>query len=268
MKSETEIRFGFSPCPNDTFMFHALANGLVATPGFHFKPQLMDIEELNRRALASDPLELTKLSLGAYSRVRDRYRMLSVGAALGRGCGPLVVCADERSDLQGLTDLTGDRVAIPGRLTTANLLLRLYGPPGWRPVEMRFDRIAAAVSTGQVDAGLLIHEGRFSYREAGLRCLADLGEVWEQDRGLPLPLGIIAARRNLGEPTCRIIETALRASLQHARQDPDAPQAYVTEHAQELSAEICARHIALYVNDYSYDLGEEGRLAIEEILRR
>lgn len=268
MSSEIEIRFGFSPCPNDTFMFHALAKGLVPTPGLRFKPVLMDIEELNRRAIGQDPLEVSKLSLGAYGRLRDRYRMLSAGAALGRGCGPLVVCAEDRDDLRKLSDLTGERVAIPGRLTTANLLLRLFGPPGWRPVEMRFDHIAEAVSSGQVDAGLLIHEGRFTYAQAGLRCLADLGESWERDRGLPLPLGIIAARHHLGEPTHRVIEAVLRASLAHARQDPESSRAYVTEHAQELSAEVCAQHIALYVNDYSHDLGEQGTRAIEEILRR
>ena len=268
MRSELKIRFGFSPCPNDTFMFHALAKGLVPTSGLRFEPMLMDIEKLNRRAIGQDPLEVTKLSLGAYGRLRDRYRMLSAGAALGRDCGPLVVCAQRRTDLRGLTDLAGERVAIPGRLTTANLLLRLYGPPGWRPVEMPFDRIAAAVSAAQVDAGLLIHEGRFTYRQVGLRCLADLGEVWEADRGLPLPLGIIAARRNLGEPTGCAIEAVLRASLQHARQDPDASKAYVREHAQELSEEVCTQHIALYVNDFSHDLGVEGARAIEEILRR
>jgi len=194
--------------------------------------------------------------------------MLSVGAALGRGCGPLVVCAQARDDLQGLGDLGGQRVAIPGRMTTANLLLRLYGPAGWRPVEMRFDRIGAAVSTGEVDAGLLIHEGRFTYRQSRLRALADLGSVWESDRGLPLPLGIIAARSNLGEPTCRAVESALRESLHHARQHPESSQAYVREHAQELDAEVYAQHIALYVNDYSENLGVEGVRAIEEILRR
>ncbi|MHC5066235.1 MAG: 1,4-dihydroxy-6-naphthoate synthase [Planctomycetota bacterium] len=267
MSSEREIRFGFSPCPNDTFMFHALVSGQVKVPGMRVIPELMDIEELNRRALGKDPLELSKLSLGALSELGTRYRLLDAGAALGHGVGPLLVCREQRGELVSLGDLHGARIAIPGRLTTACLLMRRYGPPGWQPVEMRFDRIMPAVTAGEVDAGVVIHEGRFTYAVAGLRRLADLGKLWESDKNMPLALGVIAARTDLGEEFATRLEKALRASVVSARKDPLASRDYVREHAQELDEEVCRQHIDLYVNARSESLGPEGRQAIEEMLR-
>lgn len=267
MSSEPEIRFGYSPCPNDTFMFHALAAEKVRVPGLRITPCLMDIEELNRRALGEDPLEMSKLSLGAFAELGQRYRLLDAGAALGHGVGPLLVCSGERPELGSMADLSGAKIAIPGRLTTANLLMRRYGPDSWQPVELRFDRIMPAIAAGEVDAGVVIHEGRFTYAAEGLRLLADLGELWEAEKGMPLALGVIVARLDLGDELIELLEAALRDSVLAARKTPSASRDYVREHAQELDERVCRQHIELYVNDRSESLGTEGREAIEEMLR-
>lgn len=251
---------GFSPCPNDTFMFHALVAGSVAVPGVAVRPWLADIEALNERAMSAARLKITKLSVHGLGHVADRYAALQVGAALGRGVGPLVVARARRE----LGELRG-RVAIPGPYTTAHLLLRIFGP-AVEVVPMRFEKIMPAVVAGEVEAGVIIHEGRFVYAGFGLELVADLGAVWEADTGLPLPLGVIAAERSL--ELAAVFEDRLRASIDAAWADPQASTAYVRAHAQELDAEVCRRHIALYVNEFSRELGEEGRAAVETLLAR
>ncbi len=257
-----ELGFGFSPCPNDTFAFHALVHELVDAP-FRVRPVLADIEELNRRSHTGG-LELTKLSFGALPAVGERYEMLRSGAALGRGCGPLVV-AREPIDLAAAT---AGRLAIPGYETTAFLLLRLLAPPPREVVELRFDRILGAVAEGTVDAGLIIHESRFTYREHGLVAVADLGELWEAQTGLPVPLAAICARRDLDEGLCREVEQAVRRSVEYAFANPEASRDYVRAHSQELSDEVCRQHIELYVNEFSVDVGDEGLAAIEALLAK
>ncbi|MBX3463525.1 MAG: 1,4-dihydroxy-6-naphthoate synthase [Planctomycetes bacterium] len=260
------LPFGFSPCPNDTFAFWAAVHGEVAMRGLALEPWLADVETLNERAIAGrDPLPVTKLSLPALARA-PHYSVLPAGAALGFGCGPLVVCR-ETSPLRGLADLATARVAIPGLATTANLLLATFAEPVGELVPMPFDRIMAAVADGTCAAGVVIHEGRFTYRQHGLRELADLGVLWERATGGPLPLGVIAARRDLPAPTVRDLGALLRGSVAVARAEPLRPRAYVRAHAQELADDVCDRHIALYVNDYTEDLGEAGRRAIETLLR-
>jgi len=266
--ARTRLRFGFSPCPNDTFAFHAAVAGTVPG-GVPLEPVLADIESLNERAVAdADPLPVTKLSIPALARTVDRHVALDAGAALGFGCGPLVVCR-ATSALRSLDDLANARVAIPGRRTTAFLLLStlLRRPPA-DCTSMSFDRVMPAVAAGEFDAGLVIHESRFTYRDHGLRELADLGVVWEQVTGGPLPLAVIAARRDLGEPVLDALTTTLRESVRQARRDPSPSRSFVRAHAQELSEDVCARHIALYVNDFSEQLGEVGRRAIHEMLAR
>ena len=255
-----QLTFGYSPCPNDTFAFHALAHGLVEAP-FRVRPVLLDIEELNRRAYTRE-FDLTKLSVGAFAGVGDRYRLLRSGAALGKGVGPLVVTRASMS----LTDAVRGRVAIPGRDTTAFRLLRLAAPELGEVVEMRYDRILHAVSAGEVAAGLIIHESRFTYAEQGLVRVIDLGEWWERETGLPVPLAGICARADLDEATRVSAERAIRDSVQYAFNHPEASRDYVREHAQELSAEVCAAHIALYVNALSLDVGDEGLRAIERLV--
>lgn len=268
-----ELALGFSSCPNDTFMFHALVFGRVEVPSvqaIRFMPVIEDIEALNLRAM--DParrLPITKLSASALARLTDHYTVLDAGAALGRGCGPLVVRLAGREDLRALADLDGKRVAIPGEHTTANLLLRIAaGSAGFEAVVMRFEAIMPAVAAGHVDAGLIIHESRFTYPQHGLVELADLGVIWEQVTGQPIPLGMIAVARELGEPTIAAIEQGLRRSIELAFADPEPSRAWIREHAQELDDEVCQRHIALYVNAFSRSLGDEGRAAIDELLAR
>ena len=251
------LTFGFSPCPNDTYAFHALVHGLVDAP-FRVEPVLLDIEELNRRARTGE-LDLTKLSVGAFGAVGTRYRLLRSGAALGRGVGPLVVAREPRS-------LTGARIAIPGRDTTAFLLLRLAEPELGDVVELRYDRILAAVAAGEVDAGLIIHESRFTYADHGLVAVADLGEWWERETGLPVPLAGICAREDLDGETVVAAEEAIRASVEYAFAHPEVSRAYVRANSQELSDEVCDAHIALYVNEFSLDLGDEGLAAIERLV--
>jgi 1,4-dihydroxy-6-naphthoate synthase len=253
--------FGFTPCPNDAFAFHALVHGLV--PGPEVEPVLLDIEELNRRAAAGE-LELSKLSFGAAAAAGEEYRLLRSGAALGRGVGPLVVAQSELS----LAEAAGGRIAVPGRETTAFLLLRLAAPELGEVVELRYDRILDAVVSGEVDAGLIIHESRFTYRDHGLVAVADLGEWWESDTGLPVPLAGIFARSDLEPDVADAAEAAIRASVEYAFAHPEASLDYVRAHSQEMSDEVCAAHIALYVNEHSVDIGDEGLVAVERLLGR
>ena len=254
------LTFGYSPCPNDTFAFHALAHGLVDAP-FRIEPVLLDIEELNRRA-HEGAFDLTKLSVGAFAAVGARYQLLRSGAALGEGVGPLVVAREPMT----LADAVRGRLAIPGRETTAFALLRLAAPPTGEVVELRYDRILRAVAEGEVDAGLIIHESRFTYAEHGLVRLVDLGDWWEAETGLPVPLAGICARSDLDADTTAAAEQAIRASVQHAFDHPQASRAYVRAHAQEMSDAVCDAHIALYVNRFSLDVGDDGARAISRLV--
>jgi len=254
------LRFGFSPCPNDTFAFHALVHGLVEAP-FRIEPVLLDIEQLNERAHTGE-LELSKISFGALAGVGDRYRLLESGAALGFGCGPLVV-AREPIDL---ARAAAGPIAVPGLQTTAVLLLRRFAPDLGEVVELRYDRILGAVERGEVEAGLIIHESRFTYSEHGLVSVCDLGDLWEQKTGLPVPLAGICARSDLDPVTCAAATRAIRASVEYAFAHPEASRDYVRANSQELSDEVCRAHIELYVNESSIDLGETGMKAIESLL--
>ena len=256
-----KLAFGFTPCPNDAFAFHALVDGLVPAP-FEVEPVLLDIEELNRSAARAE-LELTKLSFGAAAAVGDRYRLLRSGAALGRGVGPLVVAREAGS----LEQAAAGRIAVPGRETTAFLLLRLAAPTLGEVVELRYDRILDAVVAGEVDAGLIIHESRFTYREHGLVSVADLGAWWEGETSLPVPLAGIFARSDL-EPVADEAEAAIRASVEYAFAHPEASRDYVRSLSHEMSDEVCAAHIALYVNEHSVDIGDEGLAAVDRLLGR
>lgn len=255
-----ELTFGYSPCPNDTFAFHALAHGVVPA-SFRVRPVLLDIEELNRRA-HDGTFDLTKLSVGAFAAVGGRYRLLRSGAALGHGVGPLVVTRTPAT----LQQAALGPIAIPGRETTAFRLLRLAAPSLGEVVEMRYDRILSAVSRGEVASGLIIHESRFTYGEHGLFKAADLGDWWTADTGLPVPLAGICARADLAPDLVAEAERAIRASVQYAFDHPASSRAYVRAHAQELSDEVCDAHIRLYVNEHSLDVGDDGLRAIERLV--
>ncbi|HEY6881818.1 MAG TPA: 1,4-dihydroxy-6-naphthoate synthase [Polyangiales bacterium] len=264
------LGLGFSSCPNDTFMFHALVNGLVRIAGANFSVYMDDIEALNRRALGESsaprlPVSKVSASLAAY--LLDDYVVLRAGAALGRGVGPLVVARPDRG-MSSLADLAGKHVAVPGMRTTAYLLLNMFAPPGLRITQVRFDKIMARVAEGEFDAGLVIHESRFTYPDHGLGLLADLGTLWEQQTELPLPLGVIVGRRDLGEPLLREIEAGISASVRYAFAHPDESKPYIREHAQEMSEQVCQQHIELYVNQHSIELGAQGITAFETLLAR
>ena len=258
------VTLGFSPCPNDTFIFHALVHGLVAEPGLPpLLPRLEDVETLNRLALEGE-LDVSKVSYGALPHLLDDYVLLRSGGALGRGCGPLLV-AREPLSRQALR--TG-RIAIPGRYTTANLLLRLWDPELPPGEETVYSEIMPRVAAGEVDAGLIIHESRFTYPEHGLVRLEDLGEWWERVTGLPIPLGGIVARRSLGAETVAALDHAIRASVRHAFARPGDSEEYVRAHAQEMEESVRRSHIELYVNDFSLTLGLEGERAVQVLLDR
>lgn len=266
-----ELNLGYSPCPNDTFVFHALTHGLVESPGFVATPVLADVETLNRWALEGR-FELTKLSYHAYGHVRERYVALRAGGALGQGVGPLLVARDRRRFTRAGggnhdMDLSEARVAVPGRLTTANLLLQLLVPQPIETIELPYDEILPTVADGNVDAGLIIHESRFTYTRHGLVELLDVGRAWEAETDLPVPLGVALIRRDLAE-FAPAVDAAIKASIAHARAFPEASAAYVREHAAELDDDVIAAHIDLYVNDHTVDVGERGETAVRELLSR
>lgn len=259
-----QFSLGYSPCPNDTFIFYGLVRGKVPSGDAVFREVLEDVETLNQMARLEE-LDITKASYHAFGHLTDRYCLLRSGGALGRGCGPLVIARTECS----MRGLEGRTIAIPGGLTTAFLLLKIFDPTlANSVVAMPFDRIVGAVASGEVDAGLIIHESRFTFQREGLKKVMDLGEWWEQETGLPIPLGCILARRALGPETVRLVDALVRQSVEYAFVHPDEPAGYIKEHSQELDDEVIRQHIALYVNDYSLDIGDDGVAAVEELFRR
>ncbi|MBS3967142.1 MAG: 1,4-dihydroxy-6-naphthoate synthase [Truepera sp.] len=252
------LSLGYSPCPNDCFIFYALAHRRVATAPT-VKVHLDDVEALNQLALQG-VLDASKLSYHAAFLVSEEYVMLRSGGALGQGVGPLIVSRVP------LRSLAGRRIAVPGRLTTANLLLQL-SQPDTVPITMRYDQIMPAVAAGQVEAGLIIHESRFTYPHYGLIKHQDLGAWWEAETGLPLPLGGIMARRSLGRAVIERLDEAIRASLSYGYAHRAEAQPYIAAHAQELAATVMQQHIDLYVNDYTRDLGQTGKEAVTTLRR-
>ncbi len=252
---------GFSPCPNDTFIFYALVSAKLKKCRVHFREMLADVESLNGLAFRQT-LEVTKLSYHAFGHLLDDYVLLRSGSALGRGCGPLLIsrrpCVPE--------ELRDRRVAIPGRYTTAAMLLMLHGEYH-NLVEMSFEQIMPAIKGGGVDAGAIIHESRFTYERQGLSKVVDLGSWWEEVTKLPVPLGGICARRDLGHKKLAEINSCVRESVAYALTNPQIPMDYVRRHAQEMEDEVMARHIGLYVNSFTEDLREEGLNAVDCMLK-
>jgi 1,4-dihydroxy-6-naphthoate synthase len=258
MKKNT-IEIAFSPCPNDTFIFHAMLHGLIHTKGLNFKHVMDDIEALNKKAFLKTH-HITKLSFFAYLKLKKYYQILDSGAALGFGCGPLLICKDP--DLE----LPRAKIAIPGELTTANLLLKLWNPELKNTIITRFDNILPGVKKGEFDAGLIIHESRFVYKNFGLKKIIDLGHWWEQETGHPIPLGCIVLRK---EPFLmdkkQDIESIIQSSIQFAFNNKDVSTGFIKKYAQELDDKVIEDHINLYVNDFTLSLGEKGQKAIQTL---
>ncbi|MDA8963554.1 1,4-dihydroxy-6-naphthoate synthase [bacterium] len=256
-----KLTLGFSPCPNDTFMFDALVNKKVDTEELEFEVILEDVETLNLMALERK-LDVTKLSFNAFLRACSDYILLQSGSALGKNCGPLVISKAHHS-----LD-SKSKVAIPGKYTTANSLFQLAFPNCKNTTEIIFSEIEDAVLNERVDAGVIIHENRFTYEQKGLQKVMDLGEYWESETGLPIPLGGIAVLRTFNTDIQQKVQRVLKRSIEYAFQNPKSSEDYVCKYAQEMSYDIMKKHIELYVNEYSVNLGVNGREAIEYLFQK
>ncbi|HNY08190.1 MAG TPA: 1,4-dihydroxy-6-naphthoate synthase [Bacteroidales bacterium] len=257
------LTLNFSPCPNDTFMFDAMVHQKIDTEGLSFDYHFADIEELNQRAFRNEP-DITKISFHAFLYLTKNYILLNSGSALGRNCGPLVIAKRNIS----LSDLMNCRVAIPGKFTTANLLLTLANPQINDKPEIIFSDIEQAILDEKVDAGLIIHESRFTYQTKGLKKVIDLGEWWEKTTSCPIPLGGIIAKRSLPKETLLKINRVMQKSVEYAFAHPESSRDFVKSHAQEMDEKVMQQHIQLYVNDFSVALGGEGKNAITILVQK
>jgi len=257
-----KLTLGFSPCPNDTFIFDAMVHGRIDTEGLDFDYFLADVEELNRRAF-EDRVHITKMSFHAYAYAADKYLILDSGSALGRRNGPLLI---SRKTIDP-SELNHVRIAIPGRYTTANLLFSIAFPDAHDKREYLFSDIERAILDNEVDAGLIIHETRFTYFRKGLQKIADMGEYWEKMTGLPIPLGTIVINRSVPEDIALKVNRILKRSLDYAYRDSIASYDFVAGNAREMDSDVMNSHIKLFVNEFTSDLGMEGRNAIENLFR-
>jgi len=257
-----KLTLGFSPCPNDTFIFDAMVHGRIDTEGLEFDFFLADVEELNRKALASE-VDITKISYHAYAYAAENYVILDSGSALGQGNGPLLISKRRINP----ADISEVRIAIPGKYTTANLLFSIFWPEATNKTEYMFSDIADALIKDKIDAGLIIHETRFTYLKKGLQKIADMGEYWEKLTGLPIPLGGIVINRNIPHDIALKVNRILRRSLEYAYKDSFASYDFVSSNAKEMDSTVMNNHIKLYVNEFTIHLGSKGRRAINELFR-
>jgi 1,4-dihydroxy-6-naphthoate synthase len=257
------LSLGFSTCPNDTFMFDAMVNGRIDTEGLTFDLTMGDIENLNQSAI-ENKVDVTKISYAVYPKISAEYQIINSGSALGHGNGPLLV-SKTKIHTNEVKDL---RIAIPGPNTTANLLLSIAFPENNKKTAYIFSDIEGIVLKGEADAGLLIHENRFTYETRGLQKIIDLGAWWEEHTKLPIPLGGIVVRRNLPEVIKQTINRVLHNSIAFAFEHPHASMDFVRQHAREMDDEVMKKHISLYVNEYSLDLGDKGRDAIAHLFQK
>lgn len=254
-----KLSIGFSPCPNDTFIFDALIHSKIDTEGIEFEVHMADVEELNQMAFRG-ALDITKLSYHAFLHILEDYIMMDSGSALGNNCGPLLI-----KNAGAENPNSNDLIAIPGKYTTANFLLNYAYPELQNKKELLFSDIESAIKAKQVSAGLIIHENRFTYAQRGFKKVKDLGEHWEQSTGMPIPLGGIAIKRNHDKALQEKVQRLIRKSLEYAFANPTDSLDFVKQHAQEMDAEVMQKHINLYVNDYSLSLGENGKAAIQKM---
>lgn len=252
-----KLSLGFSSCPNDTFIFDALIHHKIDTEGLEFEVFIADVEELNKKAFAAE-LDITKISFNAFTRLTDKYLLLDSGAALGENCGPLIIAKEKMS----LNELKNKRIVIPGFNTTANLLMSFAFPEAKQKTELLFSEIENAVLQEKADAGLIIHESRFTYADKGLIKLADVGEIWEHKTQTPTPLGGIIVRKDLDKETLLKINRSLKRAVLFAFEHPKSGLNFIRQHAQEMSEEVMYKHIGLYVNDYTKSLQQKGKDAV------
>ena len=254
------LTLGISSCPNDTFVFDALIHGKVDTEGLSFGLVVSDVEDLNRKALSAH-CDISKISYSVYPLISDNYMLMNSGSALGRGNGPMVV-GKTLFPREVFTDL---RIAIPGKNTTANLLFTIFFPDATKKTEYLFSEIENAILNEEADAGVIIHESRFTYQEKGLLKIADLGEMWELSTGNPIPLGGIVGKRDLGDEVLMKIDRVIRRSVEFAFHHPDSSRSFVKQYASDLDDRVIDQHINLYVNGFTASLGSEGEQAVREL---
>lgn len=257
-----KLSLGFSPCPNDTFIFDAMVHGKIDTEGLEFEVLLADVEELNQKAFAKE-LDITKLSYHAFAYLLNDYTLLDAGSALGNNCGPLLIAKKNLSP----EEINQAKIAIPGKYTTANFLLSLAFPEAQNKVETLFSDIENAVLNDEVDAGLIIHENRFTYQDKGLVKIMDLGEYWESTTQLPIPLGGIVVNKKLPKAIQQKVNRVMKRSVTFALENPTETKEYVKAHAQEMDEKVMYNHINLYVNDYTKDLKTNGKAAIDKLFK-
>jgi 1,4-dihydroxy-6-naphthoate synthase len=255
-----KLTLGFSPCPNDTYIFDAMIHGKIDTEGLEFEVLLADVEELNQKAFKGE-LDITKLSYHAYAYLTEKYVLLDAGSALGHNCGPLLIAKKPMTE----AEVNQAKIAIPGKFTTANFLLGLAYPEAKQKEEVLFSEIEQKVISGEVDAGLIIHENRFTYQDKGLVKIVDLGEYWETTTKMPIPLGGIVVNRGLPQEVQQKVNRVMIKSVAYAFQNPKSSNAFVRMHAQEMDENVMYQHINLYVNEYTKMLGENGKNAVSQM---
>ncbi len=258
-----KLSLGFSPCPNDTFIFDAMIHHKIDTEGLEFDVIMEDVEQLNQRAF-SENIDITKLSFHAFAYLSEKYALLNSGSALGNNCGPLLIA----KKMIATDEIANAKIAIPGQFTTANLLLKLAFPDHSNKVEMIFSKIEDAVLNESVDAGLIIHENRFTFPAKGLVKIMDLGEFWESATGHPIPLGGIVVKRTLPRTLQQKIDRVLEKSVLFAMGQPEQTMDFVSLHAQEMNREVMRNHIRLYVNKYTIELGTKGKAAVQQLFEK
>lgn len=257
-----KLSLGFSPCPNDTFIFYGMLHGKIDTEGLEFDVLLADVEELNQKAFAKE-LDITKLSYHAFAHLLADYVLLDAGSALGNNCGPLLIAKKQLS----LPELEQARIAIPGKYTTANFLFRLAYPTLAEGEEMLFSDIENALLQNEIDAGLIIHENRFTYHEKGFVKIRDMGEYWEDTYQMPIPLGGIVVQRKLPLSVQQKVNRVMQRSVIYAQEHPEETLPYVSQYAQEMDTKVMQQHIQLYVNKFTRNLGKEGKIAVQTLFK-
>ncbi len=257
-----KLSLGFSTCPNDTFIFDAAIHHRIDTEGIDFELIMEDVEELNRRAFRGE-LDITKLSYHAFGHLTHNYRLASAGSALGRNNGPVIISKRHINQ----ADIPKMRIGIPGKYTTANLLLGIAFPDAQNKFEYLFSDIEQALLNDEIDLGLIIHENRFTYESRGLQKIIDLGEHWEQTTGMPIPLGGIVVNRRLPDDIAQKTDRIIRKSLEYAYQNPNAGLPFIKKYAQEMDENVMQKHILLYVNEFSLNLGDSGKSAVKFLLK-
>jgi 1,4-dihydroxy-6-naphthoate synthase len=257
----SKLTLGFSPCPNDTFIFDAMVHGKIDTEGIEFEVFMEDVEALNQRAFAGD-IDVTKLSYHAFAHLTHHFALLNAGSALGNNCGPLLISGN----IMTRDEITGARIAIPGKMTTANFLLGLAFPEAINKQTLLFSDIEDAVLRGDADAGLIIHENRFTYEQKGLVKIIDLGEFWESATGYPIPLGGIVVNRNIPRDVQKKIDRIMRRSVEYAFNNRESVMPFVRCYAQAMEDDVMMSHIGLYVNDFTIDLGDKGKGAVQYMM--